>query len=340
MTQGYDPLAQLRQEIRAALNTINSKVNDVAAFARGNEGRLQELQGALDRVSSIRGGYTAPGVVRIEDIPGRRVPFVLLAEIPIDASTVTTEQTSVTISQDGPFVAVRRMATFLSALEFQVSQTVDNNTTTTRYSGRSYGRFRPIHSAWDIMDAGGIVGTEIQEFQTVVGGLATWPNGLVGTPSNRSPFRTMEFDGRIEIINAGSSYPRQNQPVPSSMWTPQINAPQDLGCLDFYERGETITFKVTPTHENNPRFGNVEGTQYDWLTPPVGGTSWYPFIAGQYDCHEGIVTPGYGAPPLTIDNQQDPATITPISSDPVVRQPDGVLILGFEGYRIIQPVAP
>jgi hypothetical protein len=316
MTQSYDPLAALRQEIRNALNTINTRVNDVAAFARGSEGRLQDLQGALDRVTSMRQGMSAPGVVRIEDLPGRRVPFVLLAEIPVDAGTVTTQQTSVTISQDGPFVAVRRMATFLSALEYQVTTTVDDVATTTRYAGRSFGRFRPIHSAWDIMDASAIPNTELA--QALIHG-PTFTNGTVGVPSSRSPFRTMEFDGRISIINAGSSYPRQNIPVPTSMWTPQINAPQDLGALDFYERGETITFTVTPTHENNPNFGNTTGENIDWTTP-----NGYPYVAGQYDAHEGICSlDAFGS-----------------TSDPVVRTPDGVLILGFEGYRIIQPVAP
>jgi hypothetical protein len=328
MTQSYDPLAALRQEIRQALNTINTRVNDVAAFARGSEGRLQDLQGAMDRVTSIRQGMSAPGVVRIEDLPGRRVPFVLLAEVPVTAGSVTTQQTSITISQDGPFVAVRRMATFLSALEYQVTATVNESTITTRYSGRSFGRFRPIHSAWDIMDASAIANTET--FQPVsLEKKGVFPNGVFGVPSSRSPFRTMEFDGRISVINAGSSYPRQNIPVPSSMWTPQINAPQDLGALDFFERGETITFSVTPTHENNPNFGNATGDQFNWLLQPSG----YPFVAGQYDCQEGIVTPSPWV-------EGEPPPYQTLTEDSVVRSPDGVLILGYEGYRIIQPVAP
>jgi len=54
------------------------------------------------------------GVVRIEDIPGRRVPFVLLMDIPIGNNTTSIREQSVTISQEGPFVAVKRMATFQS----------------------------------------------------------------------------------------------------------------------------------------------------------------------------------------------------------------------------------
>lgn len=135
----------------------------------------------------------------------------------------------------------------------------------------------------------------------------------------------MEFDGRIEVINAGSSYPRQNISVPSSMWSPQINAPQELGALDFFERGEIITVKVQPTHVNNPPAGNADGLN-------IFGITGWPFLAGQYDPHEGIVTPSGFA---FIDG-----SMIRIGTDPITRLPDGILTIGWEGYRIIQPVGP
>ena len=83
--------------------------------------------------------------------------------------------------------------------------------------------------------------------------------GGLELPSATSGFRTMEFDGRILVEDAGSGRPRQNISVPSSLWTTQINSPQDLGALDFFERGSVVTFKVQPNHVNNPPAGNVQG---------------------------------------------------------------------------------
>jgi hypothetical protein len=135
----------------------------------------------------------------------------------------------------------------------------------------------------------------------------------------------MEFDGRIIVENAGSSYPRQNISVPSSFWTPQINAPQELGALDFFERGEVITFRVQPNHVNNPAAGNVDGNA-------IFGADGWPFLQGQYDRQEGICTPGA----FTFDDD----TLVRLEVDPIQRLPDGILTIGFSGYRILQPVGP
>jgi hypothetical protein len=160
----------------------------------------------------------------------------------------------------------------------------------------------------------------------VVPPFTTQLNGIPEIPSSMSGFRTMEFDGRVLVENAGSSYPRQNISVPSSLWTAEINSPQQLGCLDFYERGEVITFRIQPTHVNNPPAGNVDGPSIFG----AGVTNW-PFVGGQFDRHEGIVTPG-------IFSQA--GAIQDIITDPIQRLPDGILTIGFLGYRIQQPVGP
>jgi hypothetical protein len=333
----YDPVRRLQEDI-----------SKVAAYSRGRAdetaGRIDQLVRVIEALKGQRSGAgTAPGVVRVEDIPGRRVPFTLLMDIPIPSNTTTTQQQSVTISQEGPFVAVRRMATFMSALEYQV-QVPDQSQNmppgplrggNPRFVGRSFGRYRPIHSAWDIMDAqhNDTAGVDaiLLAIAAGFGGAAPFLTlaGFPSFPASASSFRTMEFDGRLAVINAGSSYPRQNISVPSSMWTTEINSPFDLGALDFFERGETLTVFVTPNHVNNPPAGNVTGE----FIFNFGSTPEWPFVDGQYDPHEGIATPV----PIDFSGGGDPVLLT---TDPVSRLPDGLMTVGWEGYRIIQPVAP
>jgi hypothetical protein len=145
----------------------------------------------------------------------------------------------------------------------------------------------------------------------------------------------MEFDGRVTIINAGSSYPRQNISVPTSMWTPYVNAPFELGALDFFERGEVLSISVQPTHVNNPPAGNADG-ECVFPAAATAGFLGYPFVAGQYDAHEGVCTPNG----VVMGDGGEVNDWEPSSSDPVARLPDGVLTIGWEGYRIIQPIAP
>lgn len=338
---GMDLVAAMRQEIGALRQEFEKRYGGIAQHLRKRDDvldaatrRLGEMGAALDVLRSTRVGIDdTPGVVRIENIPGRRVPFTFLIDIPIGSNTTSIQQGSLTISQEGPFVAVRRIATFQSAYEFQVNPVGQIITSPARYSGRSFGRFRPVHSAWDIFDAFG-KSQDISLLQLTAGN-GVLSNGGIGNVSPMSNFRTMEFDGRVAVINAGSSYPRQNISVPTSFWSTQINAPYDLGCLDFFERGEVITFQVAPTHVNNPPAGNADGANMlasQGGFGPAGVAVGWPFLAGQYDQHEGIVTPG------AMDfSGESPTTLL---ADPIVRLPDGILTIGFEGYRIIQPVAP
>lgn len=310
--------AQTDQKINAAAAGVRRAVGEQVASNN------QRVDKALADLASIARGLqitqSGAGVTRIENIPGRRVPYDYLVDIPIGEDVTSIREASMTISQEGPFVAVRRFATFQSAFEFQIGSPDGN----IRFSGRSYGRYRPIHSAWDLHDAGGgVVSSVTNPFpanMSMVGG--------VELTSATSGFRTMEFDGRILVEDAGSGYPRQNMSVPTPFWTTQINSPQDLAALDFFERGSVITFKVQPNHVNNPAAGSASGDY-------IFGSAGWPFLEGQYDKHEGIVTVDAFS-----TNGATPPVVTRITSDTVTRLPVGILTIGYLGYRIQQPIGP
>jgi len=313
-----NPLEQHLAALRQSVGYANAQARQAVGQAQTQQGvnaqmqsQLQQMQRNIDNLSqaltsvSASASGDAEHVKYIEQIPGRRVPFDLMVNIDIGSNITAEQQASVTVSQDGPFVAVARFATFRSSHTF--TYTDPATSAVASFNGRSYGRFRPIHSAWDLND--GQLGV-----QPVVGG------ALPGTgapayvsPSNHSSFRTMEFDGVIEFLNQGAAFQRQNIALPSSFYTQEINSPFLLGALDFFERGEVLQWKVTPTHVNNPPAGNLRG---------YAATAAFPFIDSQYDVHEGI---------------SDPSTVGAQSTDPATRLPNGILTIGFHGYRIIQP---
>lgn len=316
-------LANLQQQV----GYLQGQLRNVSGELQQNQGEVARSRQELDRyrrdlnnlATSLanvegRGGGGAPGnglgehVRYIESIPGRRIPYDFLVDIPLGANITGQEQGTRTVSQDGPFVSVMRYATFQSSLQF-VKRDPETNAVAT-FNGRSFGRFRPVHSAWDLNDASAGV---LQP----VAGMAFPGTGapIVASPANLSGFRTMQFDGFIEFLNQGAAYPRQNQEVPSSFWTQAINSPFQLGSLDFFERGETLQWKVRATHLNNPAAGNLSGYA-------AGGL--FPFLQSQYDVHEGI------------NDAVDPNA----TEDPVQRAPNGILVIGFHGFRIIQPPGP
>jgi|SRR5215471_2475303 len=284
-----------------ALENVRAQNMDLRNQLVAQATSLRELAGAVSKVQ-VYGGDN-PDIQRIENIPGRRVPFDYLVDIPIGPQITSVQQGTITISQEGPFVAVARFATFLSQFEFEQTDAVGNRT---RFNGRSFGRYRPIHSAWDLND--GQIVSEVTQSVPFPG----TGDAHVASPSNKSPFRSMETDMRIKFENAGSSYPRSNIEVPSTFWTRSIVDPFELGALDFFERGEVLSFKVLPLHPNNPAFGNVFG----FGAPNV----LFPFPDSQWDTVEGILDPN----------------VANVTADPIVRAPSGILTIGFHGYRIIQ----
>jgi hypothetical protein len=319
-------IADLRQGVGAAIarakeaNERAGRVEGAVALVRQENERhqreMQALADALEKVKGSGGGFGNGNVgvddrVRyIESIPGRRIPFDFMVSIPIAANSIAQVQGTKTVSQDGPFVAVARMATFQSAFQFRRIDPVTQDQAV--FQGRSFGRFRPMSSVWDLNDA------TAGAFQPTTG-IAQPGTGapIVAAPSNMSGFRTMEFDGIIQMLNQGAGYPRDNSDagIPSAFYSESINAAFQLGALDFFERGETIQWKVTPTHVNNPPAGNLSGYA-------AGGV--FPFLASQYDVQEGI------------NDQLDPEATT----DPVTRLPEGILWVGMHGIKIVQPPGP
>lgn len=337
----YDPqyLANIQRQLNQLHAASRTKDRHLAELGQ----RCNELQSVVNAVQAKRDGASAnPEVELIEQIPGRRVPFDLLIDIPVGANETTEVQDSVQIPQEGPFVAVARYASFQSTYELR---TTDPDTQDqARFTGRSYGRYRPIHSAWDgndsqhnsQSDTGNWFLTHLLNMPGMAVG-DRLPAGTLGLPSNMSSFRTMQTDGRITVVNAGSSYPRQNVSVPSSMWTRQLNSPFDLGALDFFERGETITIKYQPLHVNNPPAGNVGGSFVLAGAGALGADETaYPYVEGQYDAHEGVATPGSS----TIEDKGGENLPSALPVDSVERLPNGILTIGYHGYRIIQPIGP
>lgn len=302
-------LGQNSERVQQQLQALGEIASALTTTRTGGAGSSQRAPTVADR-DHWRVGE---GVVRIENIPGRRIPFTMSMDLYIGAGTTSDVEQSVTIPQEGPFVAVRRVATFRSAYSYTVTSAQSG--LVSRYSGRSYGRFRPISSVNDLLDAQN-------------NAIVTTPNPLAASSFAAAPaftssmagFRSMEFDGLIQVLVQGASYPRQNNAVPSALWSTSNNAPVDLGALDFFERGEQITVRVTPTHPNNPEFGNVAGAAGAW-----------PFLAGQFDPHEGIAVPS------ALDGS---ANNVALPADPVVRLPEGILTIAYEGYKILQPTGP
>lgn len=289
----------------AAQNSRNalSAAQQADSRAQSLEETVHDLQRLVKSLQATRGGN--PGVQYIENIPGRRIPFDYLVDILIGPNETGVQQGSITIDQDGPFVAVTRMATFVSQYGFQRTDPETGMTAT--FNGRSFGRYRPIHSAWDLNDG--------QPPSEVVKAVAFPGTGApyVASVSNASPFRSMQPDFRIKFENAGSSFPRGNLEVPSPFWTKNINEAFNLGALDFFERGEVMNFKILPMHANNAFFGNISG--FGAPNPNM------PFIDSQWDRVEGI------------NDQNDAAAGT---VDPITRAPQGILTIGFHGFKIIQ----
>jgi hypothetical protein len=197
------------------------------------------------------------------------------------------------------------MATFLSTYQFQVQQPDDS--TIARFNGRSFGRYRPIHSVYDVNDG--------QPFSNVTYAQAFPGTGAphIASPSNASPWRSMEMDFRVLVTEQGSAMPRSNLPEPSAFWMEAMNTPWKYGALDFFERNEVIQISVQPMHQANPGFGNISG---------FGVPADFPFVNSQWDAVEGI---------------NDQAQVITPGTDPVTRVAAGVLTIGFWGYRIWQP---
>jgi hypothetical protein len=305
-------------------------------------------------------GWGGAGYASLDSIHGRFIPYDQFVEIPIENGVNTSVQGVLKISMEGPFVAARRYAVFLSRVKYEVTLA---NGTKLVFKGRTNGRFRGVGSNTDVSDAvhayeqiaqyqpsylGAVYdGTNIIAVENPAGVnpdstdptnmLPNFPGTgrpLLVSPLSMSSGRSMTFDGTIAIEPQGAQYNRQNIPVPSSLWTDGFNGPVDLSCYDVMEPGEEVLVRVNPLHINNPAYGNINGLAalnadytYDNTTGvaannplPVG--SW-PFLEGQFDGHEGI-------------NDETILGDSGVEVDRVVRSFDGTLIIGYMGFRIVQ----
>ena len=299
--------ANAKRALQLANEVSSGAGRDLKALQTEHRRLIQEtavLKEALTKLEASRSGN--PKIQYVENIPGRRVPFDMLVDIPIGAGVTSTQQGTITIPQDGPFVAVARFVALQSQFQFQRVDPVTGATLT--FQGRSFGRYRPTHSAWDLSD-----GRPIDQVAMATALPGTGAPHVI-SPSNESPWRSMEGDYRIQVQLAGSAYPRSNIEVPSPFWTTQINSPFQLGALDVFERSEVLSFKVLPTHENNPPFGSVFG----FGAPNAN----FPFSASGWDAVEGV---------------SDPNDALAEATDPMTRLPNAIMTIGFHGYIIVQP---
>lgn len=305
MTQPWQNLAQ---QVGAAHQKADRALGNISGIGQQQQqivaelGRMKQLLEALQMQRT-----NEPNIQRIESIPGRRIPFDYAVDILIPAGVQSELTGTINVSQEGPLIVVMRTAILRSAFEFQYKAPGSN--TTARFFGRSYGRFRPVHSGWDISD-----GVRVQQVNQPVTFPGTGAPHII-SPSNEASFRTMEGDFLIKVVEGSTAYPRSNIPIPSGLWTKQINSPFELGALDFIERGDTLTFTVLPLHPNNPEYGNVSAYG-------TGANGNYPFGASQWDAVEGI---------------KDPIDADAAAVDPVTRLPNAVLTLILSGFRIVQP---
>jgi len=296
-------------DLQVAEGKWSQRYADLETQLRATQSNYEALRAAVSRVqvggSPGRGGIDL-NIQRIENIPGRRIPFDYTVDIAIPAGSTASVQGSISISQEGPFIAVARYAAFNSAYQFRY--TTPFSTTGAVFNGRSNGRYRPVHSTYDVNDG--------QPVSAVTYAQAFPGTGAphIVSPANEASFRSMEMDFRIQQREGGSSFPRSYLEIPSALWVKGLGEPNPLPALDFYERGEVIQFNLVPLHQPNPAFGNISGF--------ATGFTDFPFIDSQWDAIEGIN-----------DEAQD---IGDSQTDPVTRLPNGILTIGYWGYRIIQ----
>lgn len=382
MSQGFNPM-QLQMQLQQMSNALGSMNGRINQLAQENE-RLKSvateakiIAEALKSVSvspvnsAVPGDFKArrayakawggAGYVSLDQIEGRFVPFDQFVEIPIGNDASSAIEGVLKVSMEGPFVAARRYAVFLSRMTYQVTFL---NGTTAVFKGRTNGRFRGVASNTDVNDAirafdqinqyqptflGGVYDPAGPSFTPIanpvgINPVSTDPTNmlpnfpgtgrpLVVSPLSMSGGRSMHFDGTIAIEPQGAQFRRQNIPVPSSLWSDGFNGPVDLSCYDVLEPGEEVIVRVNPLHINNPAYGNINGLvalNNDYTYDPATGVAAndplpvgnWPFLQGQFDGHEGI-------------NDETLIGDTSVDVDRVVRVFDGTLIVGYMGFRII-----
>lgn len=218
-----------------------------------------ELSGLKDAVAKA-----AKRIRYIEDIPGKRVPYFMQFSIEIPGPTspsLTLAGTQLTdtkqVSQDGPFVCTQylgafELKTFSLGPYFEGTEgpRLSDPPAGTELVTPLTGRFRPIASTAD-------------PFSGAYIGARSGAMSVAGAQSVQT-FRPGICDFLFEIQDSGSDRNRQNQiPIPSRYIFSEFDRPLYLPVADFFERGTTITFKSTLTHD-------LGFAEVNWVALPNG----------------------------------------------------------------------
>ena len=269
----------------------------------------ESLKAELDSVKSAA-AKASKRIRYIEDIPGKRVPYFLNFSIDIPGPTspsLTLAGSQLTdnkqISMDGPFVCTSYMSAFLMRTYSIGPYTIgasggrpNDPPAGTEVITPLTGRFRPVASTADPF-SGAYIGVQVG------------PLTIAGAQSVQT-LRPGEIDYLFEIQDNGSNRNRQNQiPMPSRYIFSEFDRPLYLPVGDFFERGSTVTWKMTLMHD-------LGFAEVNYAALPNGFA-------------EGDQVP----PP-------DPASNTPPDSGRVPVAIGGTVYFTMVGYKILQAESP
>jgi len=295
-------LANDNERLQAQQQALIDRYKALRTEHEGDRMELQRLTQAVKKAAA-RLRY-------VEDIPGKRVPYVMNFQINIPGPTDPTISIRGTrlpdtqqVSMDGPFVCTTWLGAFLLKTYSLGPYSGDGTgRPSDAIAGAEVitpltGRFRPIASTADPF-AGAYIGYGLGP-QTIAGAQAV------------QTFRPGLVDFLFEVHDVGSDRARQNQIAsPSRYLFSEFDRPLYLPVADFFERGSTVTFAATMLHD-------IGLAEVNWATTPQGFS-------------EGSLSP---AP--------DPTVTTPTAEiGRVVVGLGGTLYFTMLGYKILQAQSP
>jgi len=300
LTKTLRAMEETHQRLFARQKLLNERYNKLTGDYESQKAELESLRGSVSKA--------AKRIRYIEDIPGKRVPYFLNFSIDIPGPTdpnftlagsvlVDNKQ----ISMDGPFVCTSYMSAFLmrtySIGPYTIGDTggrPNDPPAGTEVITPLSGRFRPVASTADPF-SGAYIGAQVG------------PISIAGAQAVQT-FRPGEIDYLFEIQDNGSNRNRQNQiPMPSRYIFSEFDRPLYLPVGDFFERGSTVTWKMTLMHD-------LGFAEVNYATLPNGFA-------------EGDQTP---AP--------DPAATGDVGRVPVAI--GGTIYFTMCGYKILQAESP
>jgi len=237
-----------QERVETQLKALYSTFKKQSALLEDKSIELSQLKDTLRKaVSRIK---------YVEDIPGKRIPYFLNFEVSMpgpDRPTFTLVGTRLqdvkSVSMDGPFVCTTYMAAFrlktfsLGPIDADTRQS--DPPAGTEIITPLTGRFRPIASTADAM-SGAFIGPTVGALN-VSDTSAGVPDG--GAYFTRT-FRPGTIDFLWEVADEGVDRNRQNQVLsPSRYLFSEFDRPLYLPIADFFERGSSIKFGCSLTHD-------------------------------------------------------------------------------------------